>query len=533
MDDSIVQTAMELLDRGEAERALGLLGPYTRRCPEDMDGLLALGRAYGQLGELKTAGRIFTRVLGNSPDHGAALFRLGQIQMALHDPLSAEAFMRLAIHHAPGLSAAWESLANALQEQGRKTEVLALLAEAVKRFPEDVNLHRILLLSLVDNEACVHGREVADWLAEHAFGDYASLRALLIYALSYLDLDLAGRAVKQLWHSHFGTLLDDQHLLQVFLDACPAKPEHLVRGKADRQTCPACGAESDGAEAFGLVISADPLERLAALAAFKLDQHCPCGLIMPEMVASLVLFPECSIACTVSPGPVSTPQPGQAETVSPGELGEPESVQPEAGRWWLCRVPDTGGEALAASMFELSRDFNPSGTPDAEEPGRLTAEDFRSLGSGEFFIWFVSGAHESLTEEAFHPNETHQHSEELIQTIQAISLQSRLSGQDEQPQNDGLPAWMQIERNSILAGNQSCAPWPMDHVCRCGAKLEPFMFGTDPRRLYDPAAVDEAALAGRIFVDPETEQPWSGFVCDACGRAYSWALGVLPKGGER
>lgn len=62
-----------------------------------------------------------------------------------------------------------------------------------RRCPEDVNLHRILLLSLVDNEACVHGREVADWLAEHASGDYDCLRALLLYALGYLDLELAGR----------------------------------------------------------------------------------------------------------------------------------------------------------------------------------------------------------------------------------------------------------------------------------------------------------------------------------------------------
>lgn len=533
MDDDIVQSAAELLELGEAGRALGLLGPYARRCPEDLEGLLLLGMAHEQLGELKTALRIFTRVLEKSPDNGAALYRLGLVQLALHDPLSAEAFLRLAIHHAPRQGAAWEALANALQEQGRKTEVRHLLEEAVNRFPEDVNLHRILLLSLVDNEACVHGREVADWLAEHAFGDYDCLRALLLYALGYLDLDLAGRVAAQLWKDYFGALLEDRSLLKMFLDACPARPEHLVRGEAGRQTCPACGAESDSGEAFGVVISAGPLERLSAMAAFQLDGQCPCGVSAPKLVASLVLFPECSIACRVTPGPAEPARPKRLETVAPGELGEAAAVRPEAGRWWLCQVPDSGAEALAAAMMTIDGDSDASREPDDEEARRQLVASFQPLGSGEFVAWFIGGTQETVFDEAPGSDAFRQRAEALGQAVQTIALQSVLTEEAERGRPDGLPDWMRMERHGILAGHLNCSPWPLDHVCRCGARLEPFMFGTDPGRLYDPAVLDAAALAGRQYIDPETGEAWSGFVCDACGHAYTWALGVLPESGER
>ena len=51
--------------------------------------------------------------------------------------------------------------------------------------------------------------------------------------------------------------------------------------------------------------------------------------------------------------------------------------------------------------------------------------------------------------------------------------------------------------------------------------------GADSARA-DSLSLDEAAVAGRSFVDPGSGAGIWGFNCDACGRLHTWLMGVLP-----
>lgn len=529
--DSIIEQASTLLEEGESEPALKLLFEYVRRCPGDLDGWVWLGIAYGRTGRRESAIRMFSKVLEKEPAHWPALFHLGLIHLALENPGEAEPPLRLALQQAPDMSTCWDALAQALEDQGKDREARALLEEAVNRFPDDVPLRLHLLWSFIRTEECEHGRATADWLEAHAAGDFGCLRAMLHFSLNYLDVERSRRMAETLWTWHYGPLLRDQALLRTFSCAFPAKSEHFIRSAPDQLVCPSCGTSSNEGELLGLVITADPIERLAVMATYKSGRGCACGLDSPREKARFILFPDGSIACIVSPGLREIPVLASPKRIPAGELGEPVGVRPRAGEWYLCEIPEISGILLHRAMLDLMRHHDEPGMAVVEHIWRLQEADVRSLDGIDMMAWFIAASFpesgESGRTEALNLGEW---AESVISEIQVIAEQSLRADGEEPIRDDGrLPAWMLAERKELLSSRRLCSPWPLSHVCRCGADLRRYIFGTDPERLFDLDAVDEAALAGRKFVDPETGADWSGFVCDACGRVHSWSLGILPK----
>ena len=176
------------------------------------------------------------------------------------------------------------------------------------------------------------------------------------------------------------------------------------------------------------------------------------------------------------------------EPAAAGSFGEPESARPRAQVWFAFDVSGPGALALALAAREAALERE-SSLPEIGELGRAERR--------------------------------------AKETVAALRAGSGAGTESRSAEAPGVPDWMRGERERLLESGIDCGPWPLSHLCRCGARLEPFLFGSDPSTPYDAAEVDDAAIAGLPFRDPSGELAF-GFNCDACGRLHTWILGVSP-----
>ncbi len=117
-----------------------------------MPGLISainnLGIALKQQGELEKAAICFQEAVLHQPDFVDAHFNLGELAYYTDDMETAAGYFRKAIEIDPNCRPAYASLAQVLHDQGRPADSLALLQEAVRRFPDDADLDFALRLQL-------------------------------------------------------------------------------------------------------------------------------------------------------------------------------------------------------------------------------------------------------------------------------------------------------------------------------------------------------------------------------------------------
>ncbi|HEX6852250.1 MAG TPA: hypothetical protein VF139_12685, partial [Candidatus Polarisedimenticolaceae bacterium] len=171
-----------------------------------------------------------------------------------------------------------------------------------------------------------------------------------------------------------------------------------------------------------------------------------------------------------------------------GTFGEPGVAAPRAEVWFAFPISGSGALSLALAARETAIERE-SSLPEIGELGRAERRAKETVAA----LRVAAGG-----EEGARTGEVH-----------------------------GVPDWMRGERERLLQSGIDCAPWPLSRLCRCGARLEPFLFGQDRAAPYDPDEIDAAAIAGIPFRDASGDLAF-GFNCDACGRLHTWILGVLP-----
>jgi hypothetical protein len=347
---------------------------------------------------------------------------------------------------------------------------------------------RLLAAEIQDESLEAAARTAARIEASHP-DDPIAAAAILQYCVQTGDAERARRAAERL--SREGeSVVDYDDLLRDVARAFPPSDATLLREGEESLTCPACGHRALRSDIRAIVLDGDALERLAAIGAWQQGNRCACGAPLPRPRGVAVLFPELSLAAIADTFPSDETAVGDVEPAAAGSFGEPASARPRAEVWYAFEVSGPGALALALAARETALERE-SSLPEIGELGRAerrAKETVAALRAG------AEGESESRSEGA-----------------------------------PGVPDWMRGERERLLQSGIDCGPWPMSHLCRCGARLEPFLFGSDPSTPYDPDDVDAAAIAGLPFRDAAGELAF-GFNCDACGRLHTWILGLMPPG---
>lgn len=490
-EQDVVRRAIEHLDRGEDQEALALLGPHVLEHPDDVEALFRLGIATARTQRLVDAIRMFSRVVELDPTHGRALWNLGRAQLALDDPHAAEPYLRLAIRLAAEEPELWTDLAVALRSIHRAHDARELLEEACRKFPDDVYMKARLLAVELQDGVMEAASRTADRIETLHADEPVAAAAVLQFCLESRDRERARRAAARLVLEPDGSVVDYEDLLRDLAAAFPPPDDAILRRPERACTCPACGARSLRSEIAGIVLDGDPLARLAAVGVCLAGNRCDCGLRLPSPRAIAVLYPSLSIAVLVDAFPAEEHEVSDVTSAAVGGLGEPASAKPAADVWFAFSVSGPSALPLALAARE------------AAEERRGSLPEIGELGRAE---------------------------RRARETVTALRVMAGLAGEAEVPAEERapLPDWMRIEREALLTSGIDCGPWPLSHVCRCGASLGPFLFGSDRDAPFDPGAIDDAAIAGRPFRDGESGEPAFGFNCDACGRLHTWLLGVVP-----
>lgn len=490
----VVGKAIEHLDRGEDQEAAALLGPHVVRNPSDVEALYRLGVAYARTQRLEDAVRVFGRVIELDPEHGRAAWHLGRARLVMDDPLMAEPLLRLALRLAPDERDIWADLAVALRSIGRARDARDLLEEACRRFPDDVYMKARLLAVEIQDGAAEGAARTADRLEALHSEEGAAAAAILQWSFASRDRERGCRAAARLWEDQAGAILEYEDLVRSTAEAFPPRESSFVRSGEEAMTCPACGNRSVRSEITALVMHEDPLERLSALGVFLNGIRCGCGLQLPRTPRVEVLYPTLSLALRVDLFPAEDGTVSGIEALAAGRFGEPPEARPRAEVWYAVTL--TGPSALALSLYAW----------DAARAREASLPEIGELGRAERRARETVGA---------------------LRTLAGVEDETDVADDDTKAP---VPEWMRAERENLLASGIDCGPWPLDHVCRCGADLAPFLFGSDRARKWDPAGIDAAAIAGRPFRDDATGEAALGFNCDACGRLHTWVLGVTARG---
>jgi tetratricopeptide (TPR) repeat protein len=107
-----------------------------------------LGLALKMQGDLEKAAVCFQEAVLHKPDYVDAYFNLGELAYYVDDLDNAEAYFRKAIEVDANCRPAYASLAQVLHDLAEPAESLALLRDAVRRFPDDADLGFALRLQL-------------------------------------------------------------------------------------------------------------------------------------------------------------------------------------------------------------------------------------------------------------------------------------------------------------------------------------------------------------------------------------------------
>lgn len=491
----VVEKAIEHLDRGEDHAAAALLGPHLLRNPSDVEALFRLGVAFARTQRLEDAVRVFARVVELDPQHGRALWNLGRARLVMDDPFMAEPLLRLALRLAPEEMEIWADLAVALRSIGRVRDARDLLEEACRRFAGDAAMRVRLLAVEIQDDAIEAAERTADRLETQYPEEVSGVVAVLKWALMRHDTERARRAAERLWDDQVGEILEHEELLRAAAEAYPPQEASLVRSAEEAMTCPACGARNLRSEITGIVLEGDALERIAALGVVLNGIRCACDFSLPRTPRLNVLFPDISLALRVDFFPAESGEISEIEALAPGVFGEGSSARPRVDVWYASTL--SGPPALALSIY----------------------------------AWHAAKAREGSLPEIGELGRAERRARETVGALRALA-----AIEDESELPDGVklpvPEWMCAERENLLSSGIDCGPWPLDHVCRCGAGLEEFLFGSSREKRWDPASIDAAAIAGRPFLDEETDEQALGFNCDACGRLHTWVLGVTARGRE-
>jgi Flp pilus assembly protein TadD len=486
-ESDVVRRAIEHLDRGEDQEALALLGPHVLRHPDDVEALFRLGIATARTRRLIDAIRIFSRVLELDPEHGRAMWNLGRAQLFLDDPHAAEPYLRLALRRVPDEPELWADLAVALRSLQRPRDARVQLEQAVARFPEDAFMKaRLLAAEIQDESLDAAARSVARLEANHP-DDPVAAAAILQYCVETGDVERARRAAERL-SAEGESVVDYDDLLREIARAFPPSEGTVLREGEESLTCPACGHRALRTDIRALVFDGDPLDRIAALGAWLQGNRCACGVFLPRPRGVAVLMPELSLAVLADTFPADDTEVGDVEATAAGTFGEPDSAAPRAEVWFAFAISGPAALALALAARETAIERE-SSLPEIGELGRAERR--------------------------------------AKETVAALRVSSGDEEEGRHGEVHGVPDWMRGERERLLESGIDCAPWPLSHACRCGARLEPFLFGQDRGAPYPPDAVDAAAIAGLPFRDDAGDLAF-GFNCDACGRLHTWILGVLP-----
>jgi tetratricopeptide (TPR) repeat protein len=198
LHEKSVEKARQLLEEGDPEGAIAILEPLVEEDDEDVEALVILGIAYVQAEECSKAIRVLESADTLAEDHcvikmflGRALLFEGKYDYALD-------MIRESIELDDSEPAAWADMGRVHYRQHDYRNALKALAEASKRFPDDISinaLHALTLYRLGDYTAATE-----EWAKVHrlqpdlmaAISNYAYL--LLIQDRSFEAAPFVGAA---------------------------------------------------------------------------------------------------------------------------------------------------------------------------------------------------------------------------------------------------------------------------------------------------------------------------------------------------
>ncbi|MDY0881393.1 tetratricopeptide repeat protein [Dongia soli] len=164
-----------LLRLGQAEDAERCFRQSLAVMPGLISAINNLGLALKFQGQLEKAAICFQEAALHQPGFVDAHFNLGELAYYTDDMEAATRYFRRAIEIDPNCRPAYASLAQVLHDQEKPAEALALLQDAVRRFPDDADLEFALRLQLSSMVPAWHIPMINDTERNRAYD--AALRA--------------------------------------------------------------------------------------------------------------------------------------------------------------------------------------------------------------------------------------------------------------------------------------------------------------------------------------------------------------------
>jgi tetratricopeptide (TPR) repeat protein len=148
---------MTLAEVGRARDGVAVLEPIA--ASGDPDTLAALGFVLSEAGDQARARRVLESVFEHDPRHPVASMHLALVAVRERRFAEAERHARRALDQNPGLAPAWNLLAVAAYDQGRREEALDAWDRGLRLAPDDFDA--LYNLALVAAEAGQRERAIA------------------------------------------------------------------------------------------------------------------------------------------------------------------------------------------------------------------------------------------------------------------------------------------------------------------------------------------------------------------------------------
>jgi protein O-GlcNAc transferase len=135
------QQGNRFLDQGNLSAAVACYRQAVALDPGSADAHTSLGFALQQLGQLSAAQTALAQALALQPGSFDAAYLLGQVHASLQQPAQAVAYFEQALAQQPGFEPLYAELCQALFQTEEMERARTLLAEGLRRFPQNANLH--------------------------------------------------------------------------------------------------------------------------------------------------------------------------------------------------------------------------------------------------------------------------------------------------------------------------------------------------------------------------------------------------------